>query len=219
VHFGSAYHYYDMQARRERPGGYSTLAPRAADVTARELRRLNCGDWSGDTNGLLRRLGVTTIELHSGLYLRNSAVPNRSSFALLGLVTHGWNVERRDGPVWIFARGNSRPETRSRARRGPVFCEGWYGNKGSGWPMSETHAPFWIYGSGTMKLRFAPSPLARTFTVDGRTQHGPTFRLSTRGWHVITIDVPHLVHKVGLRLIGITFPSSGTRSRRTKSSP
>jgi hypothetical protein len=219
VHYGSVYLWYDTVSQRERPGGYSTTAPLGAKALARRLERLNCGDWSGDTEGLLRRLGVTTIELHYGLFLRNSAVPNRSGFALLGLLTHGWNVRRRDGAVSIFTPGNSRPEFRSGAKRGPVFCEGWYGNTGSGWPMSETHAPFWIYGSGRMKLRFAPSSLARSFTVDGRRQDGPTFRLGKRNWHVIAVDVPHLVDKVGLRLIGITFPSSGIRSRRTGSSP
>jgi hypothetical protein len=36
---GSVYLYYAMQARRERPLGYSTTAPRSADRTARALRR------------------------------------------------------------------------------------------------------------------------------------------------------------------------------------
>ena len=33
AHYGSVYTYYDQQARRERPGGYSTLAPQAADTS------------------------------------------------------------------------------------------------------------------------------------------------------------------------------------------
>jgi hypothetical protein len=220
VHYGSVYLWYDTVAQRERPGGYSTTAPVSARTLMRRLERLNCGDWSGDTNALLRRLGVSTIELHEGLYVQNSAVPDRSSFALGGLLTHGWNVQRRDGPVWILTRGNSIREFTSSAKTGPVFCEGWYGNTGSGWPMSETHAPFWIYGGGSLTLRFAPSPLARTFTVDEHEQPGPTFVLGKRGWHVIAVNVPHLIDKVGLRLIGVTTsPSSGTRSRRKGSSP
>jgi hypothetical protein len=35
---GSVYVYYSMQSPRERPLGYSTTAPRAADRAARELR-------------------------------------------------------------------------------------------------------------------------------------------------------------------------------------
>jgi hypothetical protein len=218
IHYGSVYLWYDTVAQRQRPAGYSTTAPVAAKTLARRLERLNCGDWSGATGALLRQLGVTTIELHFGLYVRNSAVPQRASFALYGLARHGWNVQQKDGPVWTFERGRSLPELQTNAT-GPVFCQGWYGNTGSGWPMSETHAPFWVYGGGAMKLTFAPSSLARTFTVDGRSQHGPTLELGTRGWHVITVNIPHLVDKSGLRLIGITFPSSGTRSRRTRSSP
>ncbi len=209
VHYGSVYLWYDTVAQRQRPGGYSTTAPVAAKPLARRLERLNCGDWSGNTNALLRRLGVTTIELHFGLFAKNSAVPDRSSFALLGLVTHGWNVQRREGAVWTFTRGSSKPEIVSRPRGGPVFCEGWYGNVGAGWPMSETHAPFWIYGGGKLKLTFAPSKLPRTFTVDGGPQRGSTLRLGRRGWHVVTVEVPHLTGKVGLRLIGITSPSTG----------
>ena len=39
---GSVYLYYAMQAPRERPGGYSTTAPKAADRTLRELRADPC---------------------------------------------------------------------------------------------------------------------------------------------------------------------------------
>ena len=42
-------------------------------------------------------------------------------------------------------------------------------------------------------------------TVDGRPQRGPVLQLGTRGWHVVTVDVPRLVggaegKKVGLLL-------------------
>jgi len=225
IHYGSVYLWYDTVAERQRPQGYSTTAPIAAKTLARRFERLNCGDWSGNTGALLHRLGVTTIELHFGLFQRSSAVPDRSSFALLGLVTHGWAVQRRDGPVWIFARGPSGPTSTSTNARSPVFCEGWYGNTGNGWPMSETHAPFWVYGRGSIELRIASSRLSRSFTVDGRQEPGPVLILGKTGWHVVTIDVPHLVvdsagKKIGLRLLGITTsPSRGIRSRRTGSSP
>jgi hypothetical protein len=78
--------------------------------------------------------------------------------------------------------------------------------------MSERHAPFWIYGSGRLRLRFAPSPLRRRIRVDGR----PDLLLKGRGWHLVTVDVPRLVNvagqkqRVGLRLLGsATSPSRG----------
>jgi hypothetical protein len=75
--------------------------------------------------------------------------------------------------------------------------------------MSETHAPFWIYGSGRLELQFAPSALARRVRVDGlaATQTGE------RGWHLVTVDVPRLRdvpgedHKVGLKLLRVRFSS------------
>ncbi|MFN2466529.1 MAG: hypothetical protein ABR521_00125, partial [Gaiellaceae bacterium] len=60
-HYGSVYLYYSMQAPRERPLGYSTLAPLRADEVARELQPLTCGDWSGGADELLRRLGVRYV--------------------------------------------------------------------------------------------------------------------------------------------------------------
>jgi hypothetical protein len=224
VHYGSVYLWYDTRALRQRPGGYSTTAPKSAKALADRLQRLNCGDWSGDTAALVRRLGVTVIALHFGLFVRSSAVPDRASFAWLGLVSHGWKQRQAHGSIWTFVRGASHPKINTPATRGPVFCEGWYGEAAGGRYMSETHAPFWVAGSGRIRLRFAPSPLPRTFTVDGRTQRGAMLSLGKRGWHVITVDVPHLVpgpgHEVGLRLLGVTtYPSRGSRSRRTGSSP
>jgi hypothetical protein len=61
---GSTYLYYDMAAQRERPGGYSTTAPRVADRTARRLRHLNCGGWSPD----VARLKIRYVAIHGALY-------------------------------------------------------------------------------------------------------------------------------------------------------
>jgi hypothetical protein len=83
--------------------------------------------------------------------------------------------------------------------------------------MSEPHAPFWIYGTGAVKLTFTASQLPPTFTVDERVQQGPTLKLGKKGWHVVTVDVPHLVpgpigKKVGLRLTSVVrLPKSNTR--------
>jgi hypothetical protein len=211
IHFGSVYLWYDTAEPRQRPGGYSTTAPKRAKTVARRLERLNCGDWSGDTAGYLRRFGVTTIEFHPGLFLRNAAVPNRAYFAWRGLARHGWGVVRTSGVVPTFerwARGTTeQPVEPDRAH--PVFCQGWYGDTGSGRYMSEEHAPFWLYGARRVTLKFASSQLPRRFTVDGRRQQGPRLDLGKPGWHVITVDVPHLVRgpndkKVGVRLLAIT---------------
>ncbi len=227
VHYGSVYLWYDTAALRQRPEGYSTTAPISAKTLARRLERLNCGDWSGDTAALVRSLGVTAVQLHLGLFLRNSAVPDRSYFAWRGLVSHGWKLQSLDGPVSTYVRGRTpfgahalSPPTAT----SPVFCQGWYGDTGAGRFMSETHAPLWVYGGGRLRLRFALSTLSRSFTVDGREERGPTLQLGKRGWHVVTVSVPHLVRApvraVGLDLVGVTTsPSRGTRSRRRGSSP
>ncbi len=204
VHLGSVYLWYDTASQRRRPGGYSTTAPEAAKRTADLLERLNCGDWSGDTARELDRLGVRSITLHGGLYDRNRAVVPTDWFASQGLRSHGWNVQRASGPVSLFER---RPPAFSFARAEPprsqpIFCQGWYGDTGSGRYMSERHAPFWIYGNGTPRLRFAPSRLPRRVRVQ---------RLEGGRWQLVTVDVPTLGrvpgvrNRVGLRLLEVTL--------------
>lgn len=210
IHYGSVYLWFNTAAPRERPGGYSTTAPKSAKAVARRLERLNCGDWSGDMAAYVRRLGVTTIDLHEGLFLRNSAVPERTFFAWRGLARHGWSAVGPTGVVSTLERSptGSIPAIAPPDRRSPVFCQGWYGDVGSGRFMSEEHAPFWIYGAGTATLRFAPSRLLRRFTVDEHPQRGPRLRLGKRGWHVVTVEVPHLApgpggKRVGLQLLDV----------------
>jgi hypothetical protein len=101
-HYGSVYLYYAMQARRERPAGYSTLATSEADRLMRRLRPLNCGagGWQ-----LLDRLGVRYVALHAGLYegapiVRGDCVGP----ARVALVHHGFRVLARDGAVTMFER-------------------------------------------------------------------------------------------------------------------
>ena len=53
IHYGGVYLYYDMRAKRERPQGYSTLAPVVADTVAKRLAAINCGDWSNGAAALL----------------------------------------------------------------------------------------------------------------------------------------------------------------------
>jgi hypothetical protein len=209
VHYGSVYLWYDTAAQRQRPGGYSTTAPKPAKSLADRLQRLNCGDWSGGLAGEVRRLGVGSIALHRGLFIRNPAVPSTGWFAARGLFAQGWHVERTAGPVWVFERGGVgiAPTRVEPAHSRPVFCQGWFAMEaGSGRNMSETHAPFWIYGNGTLRLTFAPSPLKRRVTVDGRE----SLTLRNRGWHLVAVDIPHLrevpgeTRKVGLKLLRVS---------------
>jgi hypothetical protein len=202
------YLWYDTVAQRQRPGGYSTTAPTGAKVTAQRLERLNCGDWSGKTAAVVDGLGVRSIALHRGLYVHNPAVPSTAWFAWRGLATHGWTVQRTAGPVWLFERRRIglQPAVVEPSRARPIFCQGWYGDTGSGRYMSETHAPFWIYGEGRLRLRFGASALPRRVTVDGRL----TRELHGRGWHLVVVDVPRLLkvksqkHRVGLELVRLT---------------
>ena len=68
LHYGGVYQYYDMQALRERPGGYSTVAPRAAYDLMRTLLPLNCGRVDGAELAMLRRLGVRYVAVHRALF-------------------------------------------------------------------------------------------------------------------------------------------------------
>lgn len=218
VHYGSVYLWYDTVAGRERPGGYSTTAPKAAKAVATRLERLNCGDWTDNTTAVLRGLGVDAITLHRGLYVHNPAVPSTGWFAARGLLAHGWRVQRIAGPVWLFERGGVgiAPRRIEPDRGRPVFCQGWYADDGAGRFMSETHAALWIYSRGRVELTFAPSDPRPRISFHGQ---GP-------GWQLVTVDIPGLRRepgqkkRVGARLLKVTTsPSRGSPSRRTGSSP
>ena len=101
LHYGSAYLGYARQSPRERPQGYSTLAPRAADRLARELRGLSCG-----RGEIPPRLGVRYVAVHRGLYAQSgffdASCPRRAEEALLRA---GWRLVVRDGPIATYERG------------------------------------------------------------------------------------------------------------------
>jgi hypothetical protein len=103
-HEGSVYLYYDLEARRQRPLGYSTVAPVQADRTARRLRPLNCGDW-GVHPGLAERLGVRHVVVHGELYEHNP--PVRAAClprAVRGLEAHGFRRIGIGDGVAVYAR-------------------------------------------------------------------------------------------------------------------
>jgi len=121
-------------------------------------------------------------------------------------------VQRTAGPVWLFEHRRSGLQTvlpePSRSR--PVFCQGWYGDVGGGRYMSETHAPFWIYGTGGIALTFAPSDPRPRIDVHGDGKPG---------WHLVTVDVPHLRRvpgqnkRVGAKLLNVTTSPSRVQAR------
>jgi hypothetical protein len=100
VHYGSAYLGYARQSPRERPQGYSTLAPPRADRLARELRGISCA--RGSIPG---SLGVRFVAIHSGLYDASGffadGCPARAERAL---TARGWRVIGRDGRITVLER-------------------------------------------------------------------------------------------------------------------
>ena len=142
IHYGSVYDYYQLQAPRERPGGYSTLVPRPAYDFYFLRNRLSCGVWlPGDEETLARRR-------------RERRLPRRDVRA--GRVPGAWFGWRALGST-AFARGSRRRVTMfsptgaaelespvpEPSRAAPRFCEGWNGRV-----MDERQAPFWVHGAG-----------------------------------------------------------------------
>ena len=65
-----------MQAPRERPGWYSTVAPRAAYDLLKTLLPVNCGRFDRAQLATLRRLGVRYVVVHRALF-RYRRLPKR----------------------------------------------------------------------------------------------------------------------------------------------
>jgi hypothetical protein len=102
LHYGSVYLAYARQSPRERPGGYSTLAPPAADRLARQLRPLSCGRGEIPTD-----LGVRFVTVHRGLYAQSGFFgAGCAARAEAMLRAHGWRLLARDGPIASYARSS-----------------------------------------------------------------------------------------------------------------
>ena len=100
VHYGSAYLGYARQSPRERPQGYSTLAPPAADRLARQLRGLSCGRGTIPPD-----LGVRFVTVHRGLYAQSGFFARDcAERAESRLREEGWRLLARDGPIAAFSR-------------------------------------------------------------------------------------------------------------------
>jgi hypothetical protein len=206
IHYGGVYLYYATQTPRQRPQGYSTLAPVEADELAKELAAVNCGDWTGRPAELLDRLGVTSVVFHEGLFRDNPAAPDTAAFAWQALVRHGFRPQAEDGPVTLLARRGGGPPPPSPVDDPPrdvaQFCDGWRPNDGEGRVTSARHASLWAYNAGGADLRLflraEAEPADVRLTVDGRRGRdarvaslGETrLPLGDEGWHLVTIDGP-----------------------------
>ena len=203
VNHGALYLYYDMQAQRQRAGGYSTLAPKRAGTLALRLEPLNCGEWRPGTETLLRRLGVRYLAFHGGLFQ-----PGQGWFAWRELVAHGWGQLARDEAIATFARGRAAtppavPEPATKI----VFCPEWVGRS-----PRYRHSAFWIRGGGELVLRLESDGPDRTWiTADGTRRSvrvvGPkTLRVPLRhdGWHLVGVDVRRADRHVRLTAIRTT---------------
>ncbi len=100
-YLGSVYLEYLPQAPRERPGGYSTLAPPAAVRTLRRLRPLDCG---ADRGRLLGRLGIRYVVLHRALFAADRIPPACAGRARRRLLALGFRALARDGDIELLGR-------------------------------------------------------------------------------------------------------------------
>jgi hypothetical protein len=198
IHYGSIYDYYQLQAPRQRPGGYSTLVPQPAFDFYFLRNRLSCGVWLPGDEETLAGIGVRAVTFHVGAY-EQGAVPG-AWFAWQELGRHGFAPAARGGQVTLFTHeggadlGAPVPEP---LRGEPLFCEGWNGNV-----TDERQGPFWVYGSGTLRLTVrAIAETAATLWVDGdradvQQVHGTATlegELEGGGWHAIVLEVPELL--------------------------
>ena len=187
VDLGSVYLYYDQVARRQRPGGYSTVAPQRAALLALRLQPLNCGEWRPGSEALLRRLGVRYVALHAGL------LGDRAWFAWRALGGHRWGRLARDGAVTTLAQGRRLgPAPVPEPAADVVFCESLAG----GSPRFR-HSAFWARGSALQIVLTTRAPDRATFTAGGRVRRsmrvtGPNLirvKLGGTGWHLVGVDV------------------------------
>jgi hypothetical protein len=199
IHYGGVYLYYEQRVLRERPLGYSTTAPREADVVARHLEPLNCGDWTTGVADRLRILKVSAITLHRGLFTDNPVVADTAAIAWRGLVAHGWRPVVSDGAVTTFVRGRSSAQVPfpGPSRNEAIFCGGWFPADQVGHQMSSRHASLLVYGRGILRLFMqSPQPEHVRIAVDGRFHselivdelRQKNIGLSGTRWHLLTFD-------------------------------
>ena len=100
VHYGSVYLGYARQSPRERPQGYSTIAPKRAVGLARELRPLSCG-----VGTIPADLGVRFVAVHRGVYAQSEFfAADCAARAEAMLRAGGWRVLARGGQIVTYTR-------------------------------------------------------------------------------------------------------------------
>jgi len=227
IHFGSVYHYYAMQAPRQRPGGYSTLAPFLPYSFFWAMNRLNCGAALPEDEERLRGLGVRYVLFHAGVY-EQSRKPG-AWFAWRALERAGYRATARGGRVWLFplrpdpATPVQPPPVPEPDRATPVFCEGW-----RGWRMKERDAPLWIWGDRDVELELAaPERSKGLVRVDGTRLQRFEVRgsvtlvvpLEGRRWHSIVLEIPELFQGTkppqGFELVRLTYREGGEETEFT----
>ena len=192
IHYGSVYDYYALQAERERPQGYNTLAPQAAYTFAFTYDRISCGVWRPGDQATLDHLGVTSVFLHSGVY--QQAGDRSAWFAWRSLEEQGWKPSAQGGAVTLFGRGSSAepPPIPEPTHDEPVFCLGWRDGR-----TTQLQAPFWLYGRGPFKLTFSSKePIHVTLSSDSRVvyddrvvgQSVARLDFPEDGWHAVILD-------------------------------
>jgi hypothetical protein len=198
VHYGSVYDYYQLQEAREQPGGYSTLAPQAAFDFYFRHDRLSCGVWLAQDRVELKRLGITRILFHSGLYAQ--AVRRGAWFAWRGLQQREFGPVARGGQVTLFASGAppGPDPVGEPPRDDPVLCSGWRDGR-----MTGREATIWAYGIGEAMVELSGGE-AMVF-VDGR-RDGEATEL---GWHSIRL----VSRGPGVKFDGLTFVAFTFTSR------
>jgi hypothetical protein len=190
-HFGSVYLYYATQTPRERPTGYSTLAPESVHAFTARFRRLNCGVWRRSDAAELRRLGIEQIIFHAGVF-DQAGLPG-AWFAWRGLEDQGFRAGARDGPVFQLRRSSASqqdPPVPEPDRSQPVYCDGWNGNV-----TATLEAVVWMWGSGQAGIAVtAPDGVTVAIAVDGGPALGidpstpPTIvQLGPAGWHALEV--------------------------------
>jgi hypothetical protein len=204
VHYGSVYDYYELQAAREHPNGYSTLEPsETVDFFGTHVR-LNCGVWLPGDDSELETLGITRIVFHRGLYAQAHRLG--AQFAEVALWDAAWHPIGGDGGVTLWAPGDGSHPARSPALPPPgppVLCTGWRGRT-----MTGPEATIWVYGEGPLRLHFQASAetLMRMF-VDGQVADQIGFvgrgvaetTLSEDAWHPIDL----VESTRGVRLVAV----------------
>jgi hypothetical protein len=218
IHYGSIYQYYELQAPRQRPGGYSTLAAYPAYHYFWDENRINCGVLRPGDIEFLSSLGARSLLFHAGAYAQ--AARQSIWFAWRALEQAGLRSTAHGGSVWLFPLTSGTgaaqaPPVPEPDHGTPVFCEGWRGTQ-----MKERDAPIWIYTGHPVTLALtAPGLTGASVRVDGglptllTVDHELTLHVPLSGvrWHSIVLEVPQLFLDAsppqGLTLKRLTFKS------------